>query len=211
MMWWRRPSTQVSMICASASGSKRSPDAMTRLAMLLALIEPWFSRPRRLAGLVVIFGVEAGVPAPKGVGDWMGLTAGVAWALAMVNLHRTAERPLFDRIFVQFVFLGPIFFLVALITGGIHNASPGAEALLDSAPWLLAFALVWMLPVIWLTIVGASRLDPGRVAILLMFEVIVGLTTAAVLTDEPFGAREAVGAGLILAASGTELTRRRRS
>lgn len=164
-----------------------------------------------IAGLAVIFGVEAGVPAPKGLGDWMGLTAGVAWALAMVNLNRTAERPIFDRMFVQFVFLGPCFFLVALVAGGTPHVSPSAEALFESAPWLLAFALVWMLPVIWLTIVGASRLDPGRVAILLMFEIIVGLTTAAVLTDEPFGLREAVGAGLILAASGTELVSRFRS
>ena len=164
-----------------------------------------------LAGAGVIFGVEAGIPAPNGLGDWMGLTAGVAWALAMVNLNRTAERPIFDRMFVQFVFLGPCFFLVALVAGGTPHVSPSAEALFESAPWLLAFALVWMLPVIWLTIVGASRLDPGRVAILLMFEIIVGLTTAAVLTDEPFGLREAVGAGLILAASGTELVSRFRS
>ena len=47
-----------------------------------------------------------------------------------------------------------------------------------------------MLPVMWLTIVGASRLDPGRVAILLMFEIIVGLSTAAVLTDEPMQMRK---------------------
>lgn len=163
------------------------------------------------SGLAVIFGVDVGVPAPTGVGDWMGLTSGIVWALAMVHMNRAVERPLFDRIFVQFVFLGPVFFLVAWLTGGIHHVGPSAEALADSAPWLLAFALVWMLPVIWLTVVGASRLDPGRVAILLMLEVIVGLTTAALLTDEPFGAREALGAGLILAASGTELTRRRRS
>jgi drug/metabolite transporter (DMT)-like permease len=164
-----------------------------------------------LAGLAVIFGVEAGIPAPKGAGDWMGLTAGVAWALAMVNLNRTVDRPLFDRIFVQFVFLGPIFFLVALMAGSTPNLSPSTETLLDSLPWLLAFSLAWMLPVMLLTIVGASRLDPGRVAILLMFEIIVGLTTAAVLTDEPFGLREAAGAALILAASGTELTPRRRT
>jgi drug/metabolite transporter (DMT)-like permease len=161
------------------------------------------------AGLLVIFGVEAGVPAPEGLGDWMGLTAGVVWALAMVHLNRTAERPLFDRVFVQFLFLGPIFFLVASIAGGKPQLGPGADALFDSAPWLLAFSLVWMLPVMWLTIVGASRLDPGRVAILLMFEIIVGLSTAAVLTDEPFGLREGVGAALILAASGTELAPRR--
>jgi drug/metabolite transporter (DMT)-like permease len=163
------------------------------------------------SGLAVIFGVDVGVPAPEGVGDWMGLTSGIVWALAMVHMNRTVERPLFDRVFVQFLFLGPIFFLVAWVTGGIHHVGLSAEALVDSAPWLLALSLVWMLPVIWLTVVGAGRLDPGRVAILLMLEVIVGLTTAALLTDEPFGAREAVGAGLILAASGTELTRRRRS
>jgi hypothetical protein len=44
-----------------------------------------------------------------------------------------------------------------------------------------------------------------------MSEIVVGLTTAAVLTDEPFGVREAGGAGLILAACGTELTLTRRS
>jgi drug/metabolite transporter (DMT)-like permease len=163
-----------------------------------------------LAGMVVIFDGEAGVPAPKGVGDWMGLTAGIAWAVAMVHLNRTAERPLFDRLFVQFLFLGPVFFLVALVAGGTPYLGPGAEALLDSTPWLLAFSLIWMLPVMWLTIVGASRLDPGRVAILLMLEIVVGLTTATLLTDETFGPREAIGATLILAASGMELTRKRR-
>ena len=140
----------------------------------------------------------------------MGLTAGVSWALAMVNLNRTAERPLFDRVFVQFLFLGPIFFVVALMAGGTPHLVPSTETLLDSGPWLLAFSLAWMLPVMWLTIVGASRLDPGRVAILLMFEIIVGLTTAAALTDEPFGLRELVGAAFILAASGTELSPQRR-
>jgi drug/metabolite transporter (DMT)-like permease len=153
----------------------------------------------------VIFGAEAGIPAPKGVGDWMGLTAGISWALAMVNLNRTAERPLFDRVFVQFLFLGPIFFVVALMAEGNPQLVPSTETLLDSGPWLLAFSLAWMLPVMWLTIVGASRLNPGRVAILLMFEIIVGLTTAKALTDEPFGLRELLGAAFILAASGTEL------
>jgi drug/metabolite transporter (DMT)-like permease len=140
----------------------------------------------------------------------MGLTAGISWALAMVNLNRTAERPLFDRVFVQFLFLGPIFFVVALLAGSTPHLVPSTETLLDSGPWLLAFSLAWMLPVMWLTIVGASRLDPGRVAILLMFEIVVGLTTAATLTDEPFGIRELVGAAFILAASGTELSPQRR-
>ena len=62
------------------------------------------------------------------------------------------------------------------------------------------------MPVIWLTVFGASRLDPGRVAVCLMLEIVVGLTTAALLTDEPFGWRECIGAVLILGASGVEIT-----
>jgi drug/metabolite transporter (DMT)-like permease len=158
-----------------------------------------------LAGMVVIFGVGARIPMPTTAAEWMGLTAGVVWALAMVYLNRTASRPSFDRVFVQFVFLGPVFFLLTLIPGGGASSSLETRALLDSAPWLVAFALVWMLPVIWLTVFGASRLDPGRVAICLMLEIVVGLTTAALLTDEPFGSRELVGAILIMGASAAEI------
>ena len=65
--------------------------------------------------------------------------------------------------------------------------------------------LLWMLPVVWLTIFGASHLGPGRVAIFLMLEIVVGLTTASLLTDEPFGMRELIGAVLITSACGVEM------
>jgi drug/metabolite transporter (DMT)-like permease len=162
------------------------------------------------AGLAVILGVGGRMPWPAAAAEWMGLTAGVMWALAMVYVNRTASRPSFDRVFVQFVFLGPVFFVMTLIPGRGAGVNLEAWALLDSAPWLVAFALVWMLPVIWLTVFGASRLDPGRVAICLMLEIVVGLTTAALLTDEPFGSREFVGAILVRGASGVEITSTRR-
>jgi drug/metabolite transporter (DMT)-like permease len=62
-----------------------------------------------------------------------------------------------------------------------------------------------MLPVIWLTLIGASRVPPGRFAILLMFEIVVGLTTAALLTEERLTSREYVGALLILGGIATEI------
>ena len=162
-----------------------------------------------LAGLLVIFGAGAAIPLPRGSADWMGLAAGVAWAVAMVASHRGRSRPLFDRIFVHFVFLGPVFFLVTLIPGG--GAAVGFELELGarSLLWLLAFALIWMLPVVWLTLFGARYVDPGRFAILLMFEIVIGLTTVALLTDEPLGRREIVGALLILGASGAEIAIKR--
>jgi drug/metabolite transporter (DMT)-like permease len=161
-----------------------------------------------LAGMSVILDVGAKIPVPSTVADWMGLAAGMLWGLSMVYVNRTASHPIFDRLLVQFVFLGPIFFLVTLIPGGTGHAGFEARALLDSASWLVALAVIWMLPVVWLTIFGASRLDPGRVGILLMFEIIVGLTTAALLANEPFGLREITGALLIMGASGIEVTTR---
>ena len=61
--------------------------------------------------------------------------------------------------------------------------------------------LVWAVPTMVLMMWGAQRLDPGRVGILLMGEVLVGAASAAVLTDEPFGARQFIGGGLIVAAA----------
>ena len=158
-----------------------------------------------LAGLFIIFGADTTAPFPVATGDWMGLTAGVAWAVALVASKRGKSLPVFDRVFLHFVFLGPVFFLVSHI--------PGDGAALDFAIqpragfllWMFAFAMIWMLPVVWLTVFGASRLDPGRFAILLMFEIVVGLTTVALLTDEVLGPREIVGALLILGASGSEI------
>ena len=62
----------------------------------------------------------------------------------------------------------------------------------------------WTLPGILLTMYGAGRIDPTKVAVLLSVEVVVGLGTAAALTDEPFGLRELIGATLILTAGVAE-------
>jgi drug/metabolite transporter (DMT)-like permease len=158
-----------------------------------------------LAGMLVIFGGEAGVPFPRASAEWMGLAAGVTWGLAMVFVKRTASRPIFDRVFVHFIFLGPVFLLATLVPGRGVPFGLEAGALADAAPWMAAFAALWMLPVVWLTIFGASHLGPGRVAIFLMFEIVVGLTTASLLTDEPFGLRELIGAVLITGACGVEI------
>jgi drug/metabolite transporter (DMT)-like permease len=158
-----------------------------------------------LAGMAVIFGGEAGVPLPRTSAEWMGLTAGITWGLSMVFVKRTGSRPIFDRVFAHFVFLGPVFLIATSISGGAGAFPLEIRALVDSASWLMAFAVLWMLPVIWLTIFGASHLGPGRVAIFLMLEIVVGLTTASLLTDEPFGMRELIGAVLITGACSVEL------
>jgi len=164
-----------------------------------------------LAGMLIVFG--AGAPIPRSIvsGDWIALAAGVAWALALVVSKRRRSLPIFDRVFVHFILLGPAFYLATLIPGGGDTIGLGQQPSANSLVWILAFALIWMLPVVWLTIFAASHVEPGRFAVLLMFEIAVGLVTVSLFTDEPLGRREFAGALLILGASGAEITADRRS
>lgn len=158
-----------------------------------------------LSGMCVVLGVGDGVPMPRTVAEWMGLLSGFCWGLSMVYVRRATAATDFDKTFVHFVFLGAAFFLLTLIPGGRGWTAPTAPLVLDSAAWVLVLGLVWMPAVIWLTMYGGSRLDPGRVAVLLMLEVVIGLLSAAVLAEEPFGVRELVGAALIVSACGAEV------
>jgi drug/metabolite transporter (DMT)-like permease len=157
-----------------------------------------------LAGMFIVFGAGTGLPVPRTAAEWMGLLSGFCWGVSMVSLRRVAHAAEFDKVFVQFLFVGALFLLLSLAPGGQPWSAPNPEVFLESATWLLLFGLVWMPAVLWLTMFGGSRLDPGRVAVLLMLEVVIGLVSAALLTDEPFGQREIAGAICIVAACGSE-------
>jgi len=158
-----------------------------------------------LTGLAVVLGDRTGLPLPHSDAEWMGLLSGFCWALAMLVARRTHEAQDLDKVFVQFLFLGALFLAVSLLLGVPQSTPAPFGTRSTSLLWLPAFALGWVLPVLWLTIYGGSRLDPGRVAMLLMLEVVVGLVSAATLTHEPFGMRELTGAVLIVLAGGVEV------
>ena len=156
-----------------------------------------------LAGMLVILEVDNASPLPRDAGEWFGLVSGVAWGLAMVYTQRTPTHPVADKVALQFIFAVLVFAALTAIPGG-REWSAAFDITATSLGWLLGFAFLWNLPVVWLTFYGGGRIEPGRVAILLMMEVAIGLITAAVFTDEPFGVREFTGAVLIISAGVTE-------
>ena len=86
---------------------------------------------------------------------------------------------------------------------------PTFEVLEKGWYWVLIIAL-GMLPITYLTIWPATVLSPGRVGMLLMVEVLVGVGSAALLTDETFGVREIAGALLIISAGVVEVVRQQK-
>jgi len=155
----------------------------------------WLAIVLGLAGAALLLGDLGGVPLPQDRAEWLGLIGGVFWALALLFVNLSADRPDMGRAFLIVAATAPAYMLV-----GAGDAPASAVDWPAAAAWLGVFAVVWIIPVVWLTLYGASRMDPGRVAIILILEVVVAIISSAILAGEPFGLTEAVGAVAIIGA-----------
>ncbi len=149
-----------------------------------------------LGGAAVVLGFDAGLPLPGSLGDWLGLIAGVLFALSTTFARRVPEASGMDRTFVSFAAAT----LAALLVAWLAGDGPSGAEMLNALPLAAALGILGVLPATWLLLWGAARLDPGRVSILLLIEVVTSAASASLLTDEPFGWREALGCVLILSA-----------
>jgi drug/metabolite transporter (DMT)-like permease len=150
-----------------------------------------------LGGAAVVLGFEGGFPLPRSEGDWFGLVSGLLFAVTLTLTRRAPQVGGLETSFVSFaggtvIALGFVLFLSSqvLVPPGLADALPPAALV----------AALWLLPQTWLVFWGAARLDPGRVSIILLIEVVTAAASAAVLTGEPFGLRETAGCALILGA-----------
>jgi len=161
-----------------------------------------------LAGLAVVLGFGDGLPLPRGPGEWMAFVSGIAWALGSTFLYRAGEIAVPEQL-VAFV-LGILVAtgLTLFLGGDTFGAAPDRQTLLAIAPWALAGGL-YALPTLFLTIWPATILTPGRIGLLLMSEVVVGVASAAFFAGEPFGPREAIGSALIVSAGFVEVLGKR--
>lgn len=159
------------------------------------------------SGLYVVLVVDSGLPVPRSAGDWYALLSGICWSVASVKLFQGGARHLSEKVGV-FIFFALLTSLVLVYwEQGGWQTLPGIELLRPVIWWILAIAIL-QLPVTYLTIWPATLLSPARVGMLLMVEVLVGVTSAALLLDEPFGLRELAGAMLIVSAGVIEVLRR---
>lgn len=155
-----------------------------------------------LAGAVVVLGFTDGFPMPRSVADWMGLASGVFFAAAAVLTNKIGKLGDVERTIATFV--AAMLLALVLATVMPFSPPPRAAAVVDVLPLLIAVTALWYMPITWLIIWGAARLDPGRVSILLLLEVGVAAVSSSLLTDETLGLREAIGGFLIVAAGALE-------
>ena len=150
-------------------------------------------------GMLTIFGLGLSFPVPRNVGDWLGLAAGMFWAITTVRLRVDEGRSSVDLTVGFFVWSLIIASCAALLLA--PSEVPSVAQTMPVMPLLLIFMVLFVLPGTYASLWAPKFLSPGTVALLLMTEIVVGAISAALLADEPFGMRETVGVLMIVSAS----------
>ena len=153
-----------------------------------------------LTGLAIMLGIDGGLPWPDGAGEWLGLLGGILWSIATTGMRARPPIPPVEASFVMA--LGAA--ATALILAPFFAPWPGT---VTHGAYGMAFAagVFWyglsMAGLMW----AAPRLDPARVGILLMTEVLIGAASAAWLAGERLTTAELIGGALVLAAGVVEV------
>jgi len=161
------------------------------------------------AGAMVILDFRAGVPSPRGLGEWMGLASGIVFAIGATFAHKVVGEYEMEKTWLSLVF-GALLSLVFALSNPAF-AMPSADQVFAAAPFTLGVVVVVLIPITWTMVWGAQKLDPGRIALLLMLEVVAASITAALLAGEPYGIEKLIGTGMILTAGAVDALAERRA
>jgi drug/metabolite transporter (DMT)-like permease len=150
-----------------------------------------------IAGMLVILGDSHGWPWPHNIGDWLALVSGIVFAYGSLRVYEapavSATAQTISSMLGCVAVSGLVLFLLpAGLAGPTPTFSPG---LLMA---LIAYALVMIIPINWLWLWSAKYLPPTRVSLIFSLEAVVGIASAALLLDEPFGWREMLGSVLVI-------------
>ena len=75
---------------------------------------------------------------------------------------------------------------------------PVIEAFISMASFLIIISVFYFIPTGIVILWSRSKLGAGLCSILFLSEIIVGVISSGILTDEPFGWREIVGSSMIV-------------
>ena len=149
-----------------------------------------------LAGLFIMLGGEGDLPIPGTLGEWMAFIGGLIWAFATAGMRLKSDLPPLPAALV--------FALGAAVTSCLFAPFLEAVPSIPAADVVDILALVAVTGGIWWGVSIAAlmwatlRLDPARVGILLMTEVIFGALTAAFFANESLSTTEIIGGALVI-------------
>ena len=151
-----------------------------------------------LGGLWLVFSKQTILPLPENAGDWLALAGGAIFAGGMIRLEIIKTEGVFPIIF-SFFFYGAIFNIVAgFFLVDYLGQMPAFDAFISMSTFLILISIFYFIPTGIVILWAPSKLGAGLCSILFLTEIVVGVISSSILTEEPFGWREAVGSSLIV-------------
>ena len=148
--------------------------------------------------IVMLWQPQAGLPLPANVAEWLGLSAGMTFALSVVAGRHLGDA-VSDWVKTVAVWLG-----VAVLTGvGLlfyPQQITGMVYSWDAALLLLGLAVAIAL-VTYAVQYGVARIPASQSSVIFLFELVVAAIAAYWLTHERMVLNEWIGAAMILTAS----------
>jgi drug/metabolite transporter (DMT)-like permease len=164
-----------------------------------------------LLGAGVVLGSGGGIPIPHDLAEWMGLLAGIGTAIGSTYVRKaeltqgTVSIGGLEQTCTTFMIASTVGLVFALVLPPTGTASvPSISSSLSLLPWAAGITLCWLLPQTWFYFWSAKQLDPGRVSLLMLFEVPAAAISAALILHTPLGWSELLGCALVILAGSAE-------
>lgn len=148
--------------------------------------------------LIMLWKPELGVPFPQNVSEWLGLSAGMGFALSNVVSRRSTHMSVEVKSFS--LWLGTLLLTVPFLLW--QGGTIDQLLRIDTANWFfLALVGLVLCATSFAMQYGVTHLAANRAAVLLLFELVVAAAASWLLANESMGMREWIGAVLIVSAS----------
>jgi drug/metabolite transporter (DMT)-like permease len=158
-----------------------------------------------LMGVWIAIGIDVGIPVPIYLGDWFGLLAGFLIAAGAARTEVEQPEGVFPILFIVILFgLFATIYQYPMLSDAIGE-TPTFDVAVASLPFLLGLSLLFVLPTTAILFWSPPRIGTGVFGVLILSELVVGVISAALLTDETFDWPQAVGATLIVVAGAMEV------
>ncbi|MBI4808194.1 MAG: DMT family transporter [Nitrosomonadales bacterium] len=148
--------------------------------------------------IVMLWEPEMGWPLPQNISEWLGLSAGMGFALSNVTSRRAAHLSVQAKSFSLWLGTAALTLPFLLWQGGVA----AQIAAIDMQSWaMLALMGLVLCATSFAVQYGVTHLSANRAVVLFLFELVVAAVTSYFLADEAMGLREWIGATLIVSAS----------
>lgn len=179
--------------------------AWSKLIETLFLGLPWRKTSNlalvlTLVGGFLVLGGELSL-ARINFGDLLALFSGMCWAIGAALIYANGPA---DAVKLTFgTALSAT--LVGLVAALFFSTAPSFENIAQASPAIALGGLIYVLPILLITMWSAQILPPALLSFLLTAEILSGVFSGVLLLDETISALQILGAAAIVAAAMVEL------